>query len=422
MKQQVTGTVEKIVAGGFGIIRTDQGVVFAQGVLPGESVEFSIESGSGGTKWARNILIQTPSPQREEGPRCDYFGVCGGCDLMHIQSRHQIGIKTAILRDSLLRVGKWPKEDLPEIQTWSGSAFRYRTRVQFHLVNGALGFRERGGKTVLPIKACEVASQEIQDRLEYHRQTGNGVIEFSENNPESEFLLQIVDSQAGGGCLEGLLHQNQPGKRSEESGAAALRTRGILAPRTGSVDILGRGLDADAAGFFQSNHQGLEAMLRVIQELLADREGISSALELYCGIGVIGTMLPESITDMLGVEIDTETVAMARGNLEPRGRVVRKSVKNFCLSPEGREALNRRDLLVADPSRRGLDKSLMNTLAEIQSPPPYALLVFCDPVSAARDIAGMRKLGYRIEHLQLFDFYPQTSHFETLAFLSRRQE
>jgi len=42
----------------------------------------------------------------------------------------------------------------------------------------------------------------------------------------------------------------------------------------------------------------------------------------------------------------------------------------------------------------------------------------------ARDVSLLTKLssGYQIKHLQIFDMFPQTDHFETLCVLSRKSQ
>jgi len=44
--------------------------------------------------------------------------------------------------------------------------------------------------------------------------------------------------------------------------------------------------------------------------------------------------------------------------------------------------------------------------------------VACDPVTLARDLAGLTGAGYRLERLTLVDLFPQTFHLETVARLT----
>jgi 23S rRNA (uracil1939-C5)-methyltransferase len=76
--------------------------------------------------------------------------------------------------------------------------------------------------------------------------------------------------------------------------------------------------------------------------------------------------------------------------------------------------------LVLDPPRKGLDPAVLSII-ETQ-PPRSVLYISCDPSTLARDLGQLcREDGpYRLDRVQPFDFFPQTSHVETVAVLQRR--
>jgi 23S rRNA (uracil1939-C5)-methyltransferase len=43
----------------------------------------------------------------------------------------------------------------------------------------------------------------------------------------------------------------------------------------------------------------------------------------------------------------------------------------------------------------------------------------CDPATLARDVKRLSEAGYRLEHIEAFDLFPNTAHIETLAVLTR---
>ena len=93
--------IEKLVPGGYGLGRLDEGiVVLVRNVLPGEKVV--VREVSRKKDYITAILreVLSPSPDRIEPP-CPIYGLCGGCDLQHAGSDAQIRLKKAILTDSL---------------------------------------------------------------------------------------------------------------------------------------------------------------------------------------------------------------------------------------------------------------------------------------------------------------------------------
>src|SRR5210317_417551 len=99
------GTVERVVNGGFGLIRTDEGIVFLKYTAPGEKVKYRISEKAKGILWGKVIEIIKPHPDRVQ-PRCEYYGECGGCALSHLNYNRQVKIKESILADDLERIGK----------------------------------------------------------------------------------------------------------------------------------------------------------------------------------------------------------------------------------------------------------------------------------------------------------------------------
>ena len=48
---------------------------------------------------------------------------------------------------------------------------------------------------------------------------------------------------------------------------------------------------------------------------------------------------------------------------------------------------------------------------------PCVAYLSCDPAPQARDCKVLLRSGYAIKKIYLLDFYPDTGHLETLAFL-----
>jgi 23S rRNA (uracil1939-C5)-methyltransferase len=84
---------------------------------------------------------------------------------------------------------------------------------------------------------------------------------------------------------------------------------------------------------------------------------------------------------------------------------------------KNRPLRERPNLVVVDPPRSGLDKSVMRSLVELGAERLW--YVSCDPATLARDLAAFLAAGYRVEEAHLFDLFPQTYHIETVMLLTR---
>jgi len=74
------------------------------------------------------------------------------------------------------------------------------------------------------------------------------------------------------------------------------------------------------------------------------------------------------------------------------------------------------DFVLLDPPRAGLGPEMVTQLSRLK--PKAVTIVACDPVTLARDLAGLTGAGYRLERLTLVDLFPQTFHLETVARLA----
>ena len=51
--------------------------------------------------------------------------------------------------------------------------------------------------------------------------------------------------------------------------------------------------------------------------------------------------------------------------------------------------------------------------------PSRIVMVSCNPATMARDVAGLRELGYPLKCYRPVDLFPRTAHVETVALLSK---
>src|SRR5579862_4114676 len=120
--------IEKLVYGGAGLARTDQGVVFVARTAPGDVVEAEIVDKKKDYATGQLIEVLEASPDRQE-PSCPNYATAGCCHWQHIRYDRQLDYKEAILRETFRRVGHFDWDGAIERRT--GPDRNYRLRATF---------------------------------------------------------------------------------------------------------------------------------------------------------------------------------------------------------------------------------------------------------------------------------------------------
>jgi 23S rRNA (uracil1939-C5)-methyltransferase len=151
----------------------------------------------------------------------------------------------------------------------------------------------------------------------------------------------------------------------------------------------------------------------------ADSKKPKRFVELYAGIGFLTIPLARRGYSGIAIESDRSAVSDLTFNLAQNG--LTKDVKVVRGRAESRRDLAKHlraaDLLVVDPPRVGLDKSVRDLIAS--DGPAGLIYVSCDPATLARDLKEIVAGGYELTLIRAFDLFPQTPHIETISHLAR---
>jgi len=139
----------------------------------------------------------------------------------------------------------------------------------------------------------------------------------------------------------------------------------------------------------------------------------AGVLDLYAGAGNLS--LPLSARGIPTVLVEQAPSSVADAQATIRSYQLSASIRRGDAGRfEAGDAFF--DVALLDPPRAGA----ANLVPELLVTRPRSILyVSCNPKTLARDIAPAREAGYRIERLDVFDMFPQTSHVETLCVLRR---
>jgi tRNA/tmRNA/rRNA uracil-C5-methylase (TrmA/RlmC/RlmD family) len=390
--------IEKLVHGGYGLSRTDDGVVFVPHVLPGETVRGAVDARIGGVPLASVMEIVEPSPLRRT-PACPLFGDCGGCDWLHIAYEEQIRIKLEILKECLKRIGKI--KEIPEVSVISSPEFGYRIRCRFAVdrAKNAIGFFRKNTNTVVPVPHCPLLSDSLNLLLST----------LSVNKDTVQALPLNVKAIAG---------TRQPTKIqgiSLDGVASSPFIKGLTEPSTSiRTEPFVFGVRGDS--FFQSNGY----LLGKLGICANNWVGGKTCLDCFGGTGFFSVFCASKFTKGTLVERRETDVACAQENFRTNG------VTHFsAITADVQDLLSRADVkrdgidcCILDPPRTGLDGRIRTALATLS--PGSILYVSCDPATLARDAGYLIHTGgYSLVRAALFDLYPQTHHVEAVFLFTK---
>lgn len=391
----------KLAYGGEAVARHNGAVIFVAGAAPDEMVRARIVSVK--KNFARAVVeeIVEPSAARRPAP-CKYFGVCGGCQLQHINYEAQLKAKSDFIRDSLSRIGhiNWAGE----IPVVASPEFGYRTRAQVkvqikHSMSGtdsrddiAIGFNKLSSHSVCDVESCPILAAPLNAALAELRTVLTR--RFREDSGEIPLEIEMAMGD---------------GEPSVEPAVQGLYSGAV------SQDIAGINYKFTPYTFFQSN----SALLPDLISCAAGSENGAFALDLYCGVGLFTTRLSQHYERVIGVESDSRAARFAAQNLSDNGltgaRIINDRVESFIGRFVGKVCDGngpRPDLILLDPPRTGAADAMP---ALIQLRPSGISYMSCDPGTLARDLSVLVGGGYEVYEIKGFDLFPQTYHVETLV-------
>lgn len=169
--------------------------------------------------------------------------------------------------------------------------------------------------------------------------------------------------------------------------------------------------------FMQVNTHVNRLLVGHVQRGIVER-GAASFVDLFMGAGNFALPLLAAGLEGHAVEIHAGAVSAAQ-------RAARAQGLAFTLAEVGdaarwaqawaREGLSA-DVVVADPPRAGLGGAVPS-VARLAT--RSVVLCSCNVRSLVRDVAAVVEAGFRVEHVALFDMFPQTPHLESVVWLER---
>jgi 23S rRNA (uracil1939-C5)-methyltransferase len=428
-------------------------VVLAAGGIAGERVVVAVDRARRGLVQGHVVAVLEASPDRVEPPCPAVAAGCGGCDLQHLTVAAQPAAKVAVVVDALRRLGR---VDEPSVVAGPAlPAHGYRTTVRVGVVDGRAAFRRRASHDLLAVGTCLVAHPLVDEVLRVGRFDGCDEVIVRAAVATGERLvvahptavgvhrvpadvvvvvgadrLVALDSEdgqgvgpdpgTGGVCGSATAGAAPSGGVPGDSPSDDAKTDGAPIDRAapeapiGAVheEVAGRGLRISPGSFFQSRPDGAAALVDAVARAAGPALGVGGAVvDAYAGVGLFTSLLggsagPAASATWHVVERNPSAVADARHNLADLDA-------RFYEQPVERWSPVRADVVIADPSRRGLGGRAASVLAATGA--PVLVLVSCDPAALGRDAGLLAGHGFRLVSAEVVDLFAHTHHIEVVS-------
>jgi 23S rRNA (uracil1939-C5)-methyltransferase len=414
----------KLVYGGDALGHYQGQAVFVPRALPGERIEAEEIRTAKGVMHARPLRILDAAAERVDPP-CPYFGNCGGCQYQLLKAEDQTAAKREILRETLRRIGKIVWES--DIPGHVAHPWNYRNQAQFKVAcqpDGqiALGFFEAESHRFIPIDACLILSPLLNAILAELRQPGWGG--RLTGCREIELLADDRDERVMV-TLRGNLSRNDVEALAKDLRARLAGVVCVAIESDGGLQVFGEPsirYRVDDFDYRVSPGSFFQASRFLIQELVAaattGEQGLL-ALDLFAGVGLLTLPLARQFDQVMGVEANELAAADLAENAEANGlpnvRVVAQTAFDFLR----RFARAEPDLVVLDPPRAGVGPDTLKLIAALR--PKRIHYVSCHPPTLARDLGLFIAQGFAVSSIEMFDFFPQTFHIESVVKLVRKE-
>ena len=390
---EVILTAEKPVAGGRMLARHDGQIVFVAGTIPGERVRARIERVSRQLAFAETIDVLDASADRRAS-NADW--ACGGSLYAHIAYPRQLLLKSELVADAFARIGKITVADA--VKVTGSPEDGYRMRARLHIRSGRIGFFREGTHQLCDAgltRQLLPGTVDALKQLEHSLAAGGGAAavscEVSENIPADERSM-FVEFEDGRSALA-------PGCDSAYV-TDRIETAGVIVPLTRHV-----------RSFFQGNRWLLPQLAARVIAHVTD----GSVIDLYAGVGLFAVSLAAAgRTGIVAIEGDRFSAGDLEKNAAPYAAAIRPSHTSVERYLQRREVPTPQTV-VLDPPRTGVSPEAMSGIRALKA--PKIVYVSCDVATLARDARRLVEAGYRLDHVEAFDLFPNTAHVEILAVL-----
>ncbi|WP_096190583.1 23S rRNA (uracil(1939)-C(5))-methyltransferase RlmD [Evansella halocellulosilytica] len=443
--QQFPLTIKRMGIDGEGVGFYKRNVVFVPGAIPGEVIVCEVTKVHEKYATGKIVKLRTPSKDRKEAP-CPVYWECGGCQLQHMSYEAQLREKKDVVRQAFERYTKLHLDAVDFHDTIGmDEPWRYRNKSQMRV-------GERDGKVIaglystnshklIDVPGCIVQHPKTDEITQvvktlvadlripvYDERSKGGVIRTvvtrigfetgqyqvvlvtaKENFTKRDLLVERIKEELPD--VTSIVQNVNPKKTSLIFGdqTYVLYGKEKIEEKLGDLSF-----HLSARAFFQLNPIQTKKLYDAAKKVAA-LTGKEKVVDAYCGVGTIGLWLADKAAELRGMDVIDESIKDARKNAKNHGidHALYVTGKAETWLPKWEKIGWVPDVVVVDPPRTGLDRSLIETF--LRTKPKRIVYVSCNPSTLAKNVNDLTNGGYKLKSLQPVDMFPQAGQVECVA-------
>ena len=407
---------------GEGVAKLDGKILLIENALIDEVVDAQILNDNGNYATAKVMSLVEQAPNRAN-PFCPYYGVCGGCQLQHMNYSEQLKFKTLNIKKTLKKICSIDARVNDTIDC--SNPTQYRNKMSFTVNGKQCGLLKSNIKEIVKISSCPLATENINKVLNIFKN-------YISTNPQKvikNLVIRNIENQ----ILVGVVSKKHVDLSDFYSTLSSnlqniglyeiINTRndsvvldGIVKHIAGIKEIeihnFGLTYSVDLMGFHQTN---LEIQNKLYEKVLEYINPSSVVLNGFSGQGLLTAILAQKAKQVIGIEINKSSHKSAE-KLKTNNKIA--NMKNICgdFHKEITKLKLNADTLILDPTKKGCGKQVMSEIIGFEN----IIYISCNPIALCKDL-NFIKNDYIIEEITPFDMFPNTTSVETLVKLKKKQ-
>ena len=433
-------------------------VIFSNLGVPGDLCDIEIKRKRKNYSEGNIIKYHKLSKKRNK-PKCEHFGICGGCKYQHIKYTEQLNYKKQQVIETFKKIGEIELPKYLRIKNCHPN-FEYKNKAEFTFSNNkwltkkeinsnkifktknAIGFHipKRFDK-IIHIKQCHLYTKEFNEIRNEIFSFCNKKYNFFDIKNQTGFLRNLTIRQTLYGEIMVIVHFYEENKKHINAILSNMKSKFpyinslmyvINNKKNDTIHDLeinlfsGKNYIIEKINnikyhigpktFFQTNNNQLNVFFKSILDFGEFKKN-EIVYDIYTGIGAIAHYISKKVKQVIGNDLVLESIQKAKETSEINNI---KNCSFFTL--DSSEILSEKfiknhgipDTIIIDPPREGIKQELMNNIMKLKI--RKIIYISCNPSTQARDMKIL-KTKYKLSKFKILDMFPHTNHIETMILM-----